>query len=1346
MQKTQAIDTVKKTFTQSFDKEQFHLFVVNLLNHLNDSEERHLLVPNARIKEAYRERVNHYERLGTFTDPEGKLLDVLVIYLKKDTTLERGRTFLRNFAADYLATGHGSNKDAILAAYVAPDEADWRFSYVKLETALEQTEDGKVSVRKELTPARRYSFLVGANERSHTAQKQFLSLLENDQSDPLLGDIEKAFNIETVTKEFFARYKELFDETRKSLEKICKKDKSVCADFEKKDVSIDDFAKKLLGQIVFLYFLQKKGWFGVEKAGEWGSGDKRFLRHLFDNRADYVSRKAAGSGAVNFFNNILEPLFYETLATPRSEDFSSQFDCKIPFLNGGLFEPLYGYDWQNTDILLPDALFSNTERTKEGDSGTGILDVFDRYNFTVNESEPLETEVAVDPEMLGKVFENLLPENERHGKGTYYTPRPIVAYMCQQSLINYLATHLEAEKVSRDSIETFVLYGERYADFEAKSNKANADKLLPEQVRKHAAKIDQKLAEIKVCDPAIGSGAFPVGMMQEIVRARLTVFSNEDFRKTLTEKQQKNHTAYQLKRHAIENSIYGVDLDSGAVEIAKLRLWLSLVVDEEDRRTVHPLPNLDFKIMQGNSLLDEFRGIRLFDDSVLQRARAENPEQMKAELKRKIAERSQEFFALHPQGTGAAIKRHAVEQEIVGLKKQLDALTATDNGKTEKNSLYAGKPETSRAAERLAELREIHQAIIAETRGEKKRNLRKRADRLEHEFVREHLRELKTQLSEEIENLQAELDDETANVNQKMKSVVETAKMRSLRKRLDAKRRELTDLNDTQREVEAMDFSKSKPFFLWHLQFFEIFQERGGFDVVMGNPPYMRVQGLQETQPELVPSYRAKYKSAQGSFDIYALFIEWGYQLLNSTGEFAYIVPHKFFQATFGSALRELLMETNAIRHVVRFGAEQVFENPTTYTCLFFLSKQSHSEFDLVEVYDMSEPETLMRAIASKKDQQAYEVGIFSAPQTDDWDFTVGKKNDVLNRIAKQDINLGNITRKIFQGIPTGSDKIFVLEVRKKKRDTTICYSKILEREVEIENKLLKPFLMGKDVHRYETAEVRNAVIFPYLIGRERTQLMPKEFIRKNFPLAWDYLRENKRALSERENGRFAENWYCFSRPQNLNEFEAVKIMTPEIALGCQMTIDAKGELYHTTKVYSFVFLDHIKDDPKYFLGILNSKILWFFIQATGYVLRGGYFTFKTEYLRPFPIPCSLSKNPPSPTQQKQIALLVDYVLFAKANADENDSRDALMISYFEQIVDALCYELYLADEIHKAEKYFFKPLAAENLPAIREIKGNKLDELRRIFERLFDRESIIRQNIFFLDTIESVRIIEGKA
>ena len=615
MNSQQARTLVKETFPKGFDKGRFREFTINLLNKIDETKQGQW---NATyIKDAFKEHVEKFERLGTYTSPEDEKLDVLVVHLTKESKLERARTAIRNFVADHLKQRDG--KDAALVAFLSPSERHWRFSYIKMEYATVEKDDGKVGVQTKLTPARRSSYIVGEGESCHTAQSRFLNLLQDTENHPTLAQIEDAFSVEAVTKEFFEQYKGLFLDLKDELEAIAKKDKTIGAEFADKKVSTADFGKKLMGQIVFLYFLQKKGWLGVAKGGDWGDGTHNFLRQLYD--------KKFGSYE-NFFNDILEPLFYDTLATDRGHDaWCSIFKCRIPFLNGGLFEPVAGFDWKKTDITIPNSLFSNSKKTESGDEGTGILDVFDRYNFTVNEAEPLEKEVAIDPEMLGKVFENLLEVKERKSKGSFYTPREIVHYMCQESLINYLDTAINSrtelvgkerrkqgllgdekaeqtlltvptrgELVPRADIETFIHSGDQASYYEAaRMDGTSYKRNLPKTIETHAKLLDEKLEDIAVCDPAIGSGAFPVGMMQEIVRTRsaLTPYFNDV----------KDRTAYHFKRHAIQNCIYGVDIDPGAVEIAKLRLWLSLVVDEDDVKQIKPLPNLSYKIVTGNSLL-----------------------------------------------------------------------------------------------------------------------------------------------------------------------------------------------------------------------------------------------------------------------------------------------------------------------------------------------------------------------------------------------------------------------------------------------------------------------------------------------------------------------------------------------------------------------------------------------------------------------------------------------------------------------------------------------------------------------------------------------------------------------
>lgn len=636
MNEQQAIALVQKTFKSAFDRSGYIHFLKNLLNEFDDEGARSN--QGARIPDKFQNYVEKLERVGKYLVDEHEIM-LFIVYLKNDTSIERARTMQRNFVAAYLQK---DMKDAALVAFVSKDPADWRFSFIKMEYRYDEE---KNKIKEEFTPAKRWSFLVGTHEASHTAQRKLVPLMADDEHNPTLADLEDAFNIEKVTKEFFEKYRGLFIRTKEELDEAVSANPKTRSDFESKGIDSVNLAKKLLGQIIFLYYLQKKGWFGVGRDAAWGEGSRNFLRELFDKKhGDYK----------NFFNDILEPLFYDALRRDRSEDdhYYPKFNCKIPFLNGGLFDPLKDYDWVHTDILLPNELFHNQTKTKEGDEGDGILDIFDRYNFTVKEDEPFEKEVAIDPELLGKAYEKfnaIRPDNYdeflqalKSGKkgdeskfnkqyGVYYTPREIVHYMCQQSLINYLYSELNPNvvyqnlgddkldmfgnalksgqldlttehhpmtEVPKEDIAMLILKGEQIKEHDERvvaegRETATYSFQMPESIRAHAALIDEKLASIKVCDPAVGSGAFPVGMMSEIVRARDVLRSWTKTKKTL----------YDFKRGCIENSLYGVDIDSGAVEIAKLRLWLSLVVDEDDIQNIKPLPNLDYKIVCGNSLI-----------------------------------------------------------------------------------------------------------------------------------------------------------------------------------------------------------------------------------------------------------------------------------------------------------------------------------------------------------------------------------------------------------------------------------------------------------------------------------------------------------------------------------------------------------------------------------------------------------------------------------------------------------------------------------------------------------------------------------------------------------------------
>ncbi len=641
MDKKTAQNLIEDTFNDSFSEEKFIRFSQELLNDIDFSHGRNW---STLIYDDFEDKISKYKRVGLYTDPEGNELEVLIIEVQKIQMLERARTSMRNFVIKWLQSDKNKSKSrdyALVAFYSKEDNGiDWRFSFIKVEqTSFMDEEKGKVKTKKEFTPAKRYSFLVGKYEKAHTAKNQLLPLLQNIANNPTIEELEAAFSIEKVTDEFFNQYKDLYIKLYEHFEN----DSHVKAAIDKAEIDNTRFTKKLLGQIVFLYFLQKKGWLGVAKNERWGTGKKRFVQEL---------NEQAQTEGVNFFKDKLQYLFYEALAKERDNvnSYYERFDCRIPFLNGGLFEA--DYDWRNANITIPETLFRNEEKNKSGDIGTGVLDVFDRYNFTIKEDEPLDKEVAVDPEMLGKVFENMLDITERKSKGAFYTPREIVHYMCQESLIHYLDNalntgtssyqaldsnqltllpgstdkkgnlkieleHTDNIRVPKKDIETYIREGhfalendERVA---TKGETKTYKYQLPESIRQNADLIDQKLSDIRICDPAIGSGAFPVGLLHELVNAMLVLkphFSYDYLTKKLKdfgiehrESVSESRYIYRLKRHIIQESIYGVDIDASAIDIARLRLWLSLVVDEDDLDPIETLPNLDYKIVCGNSLI-----------------------------------------------------------------------------------------------------------------------------------------------------------------------------------------------------------------------------------------------------------------------------------------------------------------------------------------------------------------------------------------------------------------------------------------------------------------------------------------------------------------------------------------------------------------------------------------------------------------------------------------------------------------------------------------------------------------------------------------------------------------------
>ena len=611
--KDEARKLVAEVLGAEFNRDAFARLLAEMLGGFNPGKAGTF---NGRYRpEAYRHFVSRYERIGQYVGPDESVTDLLVVELE-----------------------HGGS------AFHFPGEAAWRFSLVRMEYEIRKTPDDKIIAKPKFSAVRRLSFLVGG-KNTHTAQNQLAELIAR-KNPPNLDDLEGAFSVMPVTLEFFRAYRKLYERALSEVKKARDRSPAARADFKEKGIKPADFAKKLLGQIVFLHFLQRKGWLGVKPDGKWGDGSRDFLREQF---------QAARQGKTPFYEKILQPLFYEALRADRDDGFYAALQCRIPFLNGGLFEPLNGHNWGKAGLQLPDRLFSNGKQTPDGDDGDGILDVFARYNFTVAEDDPAEREVAVDPEMLGKVFENLIEEEARQAQGAYYTPREIVHFMCRESLRKHLAAETARRKIpaGESELNAFI----EIADFVRETEELLAGKTrtgdmtnkipLPAGIRRHAAKLDEILRQIRVCDPAVGSGAFVVGMMHEIIRLRAALAPALGIREA---------DAYRMKRDAIRDSLYGVDKDGGAVDIAQLRLWLSMVVDEENPEKIQPLPNLDYKIVSGDTLThirnvfnnEKFWELEEKQDAFFNETRRTEKRQLRGDIERIVNELTGQHPELDP--------------------------------------------------------------------------------------------------------------------------------------------------------------------------------------------------------------------------------------------------------------------------------------------------------------------------------------------------------------------------------------------------------------------------------------------------------------------------------------------------------------------------------------------------------------------------------------------------------------------------------------------------------------------------------------------------------------------------
>lgn len=1074
---------------------------------------------------------------AVISDGQGgeKILAVFEVDVAARVDLLRNRVALRQLVARCIdeVSAH-----AVLAIFARSGSKDpYRLTYATRESAF-NAETLAVETRE--TATRRFTYVLGPGETRRTAASRLTGLAaKRDRA--TLKDVTDAFSVELLNREFFDTYKahyqkfcshlldgdapaKVFDIKLKGLD-----DKA--RDLALKPVR--DFVKKMIGRLVFLHFLQKKGWLGCPaNATNWKNGDPNFLRQLFDT--------APAADQERFHSRRLVPLFFDTLNRQRKGDLFTITGTRVPYLNGGLFER----DFENVgQIDFPAELFRD------------LLEFFGQYNFTIDENDPDDHEIGIDPEMLGHIFENLLEDNK--DKGAFYTPKAIVQYMCQQSLIYYLKQHLG----DRPEIETLVRRKD-VGDPQARDN----------WIRQNAKQIEKLLDAVKICDPAIGSGAFPIGLLQEIYWLKLSLDWTLDRAKA--------------KRDIIQHSIYGVDIDAGAVEIARLRFWLALVVEEN---TPRPLPNLDYKIMQGNSLLESFEGIDLSNLTGKKRQK---------------------------------VQLLGTEQTELGFKAVSTELTV---------EFAEGKQQ---------EIGKLINAYFDQDDHETKQRLHRQID----ELVLGHI-EYNLDLHEE--RVQAVLDNARKELKRKQVAARGYQPTKKEAARIAELEAQLAEVDRKRDELAKLQEKPERPFFLWHLFFQDVFTQ-GGFNIVIANPPYVRHESIKEQKAALQAE---PYECYDGTADLLVYFYECAVKKLRAGGALTFITSNKFYRAGYGEKLRGFLTRDLTLHRLIDFGDAPVFE-AIAYASILEGTKTAPSADSaaLAYTWEQGMPLDYVESVVVTRGQSIKQ----SELKPDGWRLESPVVLRLLAKFRGSGKPLGKfVGDSIYFGIKTGLNDAYIVD--RATRDRLVA-------EHKSSAKLLKPFLRGKDVKRWNVEFADR-----YLIKIESsanaehpwTGKNPKEAERifsESFPAIYRWLAESRNDLVKRDDQGvfFWELRSCVY----WNEFSKPKILYPDIYQHQSFVWDDEGYFAANTCYF-------IATKQKWITGLLNSQAVEWLYGCISNRVRGGYLRAFTDYIQEIPIP------PVTAAEQAELSGMVERVIAAKRAGNE------ALVQSLEREMDAIVFRLY---------------------------------------------------------------------
>ena len=1059
-------------FASPFDAERWSAVLLDLFGVRHDPDAKLSLRPKPFLANPAGDEVFP---LGSFTTSDRYLVGLFRYGISSGSVLRR-KVGLRALVKPFL----GSAYDAALVVFedATPGRAAspvWRFSFI-------------CDIKGEATAPKRFTYVFGDPGTPHrTPVDRFLELQSSrDDGKPVsFESMQKAFSVEALSDQFFNDYKEHYEDfvsyvtgkrfirqSGKWVETVVgRPHRTLYSTFGRDDKRVRDYVKKLLGRLVFLHFLQKKGWLGAS-AGTWVDGDRAFLLHLFE--------KASPEQRDDFLDGVLENLFFGALNTDRtaSGDFFSTGvrgvgKCRIPYLNGGLFER---DELDRLRVKFPEEFFER------------LLRFFAEYNFTIDENDPDEAEVGIDPEMLGRIFENLLEDNK--DKGAFYTPKEIVGYMCRQSLLAYLSEGAtEADRsVIADFIET-----------------RDAAPISPALART----LDARLRDVKICDPAIGSGAFPMGLLRLLCDLR-----------TQLAKEGAEAPVADIKRSVIENNVYGVDIEKGAVDIARLRFWLSLVVDEDEPS---PLPNLDFKIMQGNSLVESWRG--------------------------------QDLSRLAEQKKKSSPKKGA-KDAAWSLSAPAFQLTLFENAA------------------------DIHRNRLRDLLGE----WYSCSDHHERARLRADIR---TVAEEQIQTIWPDFS------------------------------------------FGDLDPSANSDFFLWHVWFSEVF-DHGGFDIVIGNPPYISAP-TQIAHPVLAAQREVIAKSNRypllfEKWDLYLAFIELGMRhLLRKDGNLAMIVPYSLTTQKYARKFREAAVADWTLTELSDLRGVKVFQNATVTNCIPFVQKSKRSN-ESVWISRADENGTISR--------------VFNQPVSR---LVIDNKKVVWNT-DEEDRSTAR-----HAGMHTLGDYCYISYGMAACADEKVARGAFKKEDLlrDFQDKIhCRHWVEGKDIERYKVVS-RKFIEY----GTKRS---PGQLRRQTFP---EFYQHPKILTNNLGVMRAALDDSLFALHDHTIE-------------GCVLWRDLRGvenkSITASIKKFSTMSRSEMEllsetVDLRYLLGVMNSRYAAELLAN----LRGGDYHIYPEYVRAIPIPTA------TPAEQSAVASLVDRILSAKASSPAADTTS------LETQIDSLVYRLY---------------------------------------------------------------------